>query len=189
MTKEQFMQEMASLLDAYPILKNRHKLARIYYFLENLPEEAISKIIMDIGDASKSSPSINDFREASSKWRRDYYAKHGHYYGQEKQVDGRQDFECKRCIDSGIVELYSNEDQAFAFHMRCDCEMGKNSFAKLPMVDKSLKQGFNFKAPELRNFKPLSGLYGELDQKAREWYKIISKSEDHFSSIGYKHDL
>lgn len=188
MTNDQFLQEMSGLLEAFPALKNRYKLNRIFNFCQDLTPDILCVIISKVGDEAKQTPSINDFKTEISKFRRDYYAKHGRYWGQQEIAAQAKEFDCKKCIDSGIVEVCKQHTSEIEFLMRCDCDQGKNSAAKLPFVANELKNGFTFKAPDLENFKPTQSTYGELKKKADAWFEKIKNYEQHFSSLGYKHD-
>lgn len=187
MTNEQFLQEMSGLLEAFPVLKNRYKLNRIYQFCQDLTPDIISGIISKVGDEAKSSPSINDFKSEISRWRREYYAKHGRYWGQKDESQTVKGYDCTKCIDSGIVEVCKQGTTELEFFMRCDCSQGLNSFAKLPVIARELKAGFTFKAPDLENFKPTKSTYGELNEKFKIWAKKLESSENHFKSLGYVH--
>ena len=101
MTKEEFMDLMAGMLEAYPALKNRYKLGRIYDLAKDLPNEVIGHMVTQIGDDAKSCPSINDFKNEISRWKRNYHAKHGRYWGQpEQSAQDLKPFDCLQCIDS-----------------------------------------------------------------------------------------
>jgi len=185
MNKNDFMDEMSGLLEAYPALKNRHKLARIYDLANDLPLDVFGNIVMSIGDDAKSSPSINDFKTEISRWKRNYHSKHGRYWGQQETQETESAFDCLQCIDSGIVEVYSIGG-GFSYHMRCECSQGSKHWATLPQWDKSLRQGFKPQAPDLLNFKPQTVEYGELMKKATIWASKLEKSVKHWHELGYR---
>ena len=185
MTNEQFMNEMTGMLEAFPALKNRYKLSRIYEFAKDLTPDIFCFIVNNIGDEAKNTPSINEFKSAISKWKRDYYAKHGRYFGQSEMEHKESTFDCLQCIDSGIVEVYSIGG-GFAHHMRCNCAQGGRHWAILPQWDKSLRQAFAPQAPDLNNFKPQTAEYGELMKKATIWANKLEKSIKHWHELGYR---
>jgi hypothetical protein len=184
MTNEQFLQEMTSILEAYPALKNRYKLGRIYELAQGVPQNVLAKIICDVGDAAKNTPSINEFKDAISKWKREYYNKNGRYFDQPAEVIKAQEFECNNCIDSGIVEVYSVGKTELSHHMRCDCEHGKKHWAVLPCFDKALRQAFYTKAPALDNFKPSEEI--GLHEKFLNFKEKLRPSEKHWLDLGYR---
>lgn len=184
MTNEQFMNEMTGMLEAFPALKNRYKLSRIYDFAKDLTPDIFCFLVNQIGDEAKNTPSINDFNAAISKWKREYYSKHGRYFGQVEMEHRESIFECLQCIDSGIVELFTNNK--FSHYIRCNCEQGNKHWAKMPQWDKDLRQAFYPQAPGLQNFKPSKAEYGELLELANIWANKLSKSENYWNKLGYK---
>lgn len=176
------MDEMTGVLEAFPALKNKYKLQRIYDLAQDLPLDVFGYIVVKIADDAKSSPSINDFKDQISRWRREYYAKYGRYYGQPEQ-EVKTGFDCEQCIDSGIIELFV--DGKFSHHIRCNCEQGQKHWAKIPQWDKDLRQAFFPKAPTLSNFKPSSKEFGEFLMLAENWAKKIRTSENYWKQLGY----
>jgi hypothetical protein len=185
MTKDEFYEEIKPIAEAFPALKNRFKLQRIYDLAHDIPLDTFAFIVMKIGDDAKTSPSINDFKEHISKWKREYYAKTGRYWGQTEQFEKESTFECLQCIDSGIVELFSIGG-GFSHHMRCDCAQGSKHWALMPQWDRALRQAFKPQAPDLLNFKPTTLEYGELMKKAEIWANKLEKSIKHWHELGYR---
>lgn len=183
-SKQEFMNEMAYLLDVFPALKNRTKLERIYNCFERIPLSAVAEILERVGDDAKHAPSISEFKEAAGRWRRDYHAKHGHYYGETKKENAGITY-CDQCGDSGILEIYSVGTEKMNYHMRCTCHEGKKHWALLPEWDKSLRQAFYTKAPALENFKPVSGEYGEIMKKYYLWKDKLNESFEIWSKMGF----
>lgn len=186
LSNNEFLTEINGLIEAFPSLKNRARLARIYFFLQSLPQEAAKKIIQDVGDSAKSTPTPNDFREMVSVWKKSYYAKHGNYYGAEK-IENKEAYFCTICNDAGVVELYPHGKETMSHHMRCGCIEGLKHWSRLPEFDKALKQGFRVVAPALTNFKPTNGSYGEILEKYKTWRSVLNKSENHWKLLGYEH--
>ena len=185
-SNEQFLSEIAPLIEAFPSLKNRAKLERIYFFLSGLPFEAARTVILQVGDHAKSTPTPNEFRELAVRWKNSYYAKHGNYYGVEK-IENQEITFCEVCKDAGIIELIPHGKTEISHHMRCYCEFGLKHFARLPVFDKGLKQGFRTNAPALENFKPTKGELNEIWTKFGIWKGLLEKSEIHWKNLGYKH--
>lgn len=185
-SNEQFLKEISPLIDVFPSMKNRTRLERIYSFISELPLDAAKNIINQIGDTAKSAPTPSEFREQASIWKRNYYAKHGNYYGKEK-IENQDITFCWQCQDSGILEMTPIGETVLSHHMRCECEFGSNHWAKLPQFAKALRQGFTVSGPHISRFKPASGEYDAINKKYKEWKAFLSSSENHWKNLGYIH--
>lgn len=188
-----FARIMDDLASVWPnMLKEVKRIDRIKSIARFLPVEAFEEIANELLDSSWKMPLPTDFDKLAKDWKHSFFQKNGFYYG----FDGRQsEIEnlCEYCFDCGVIKIKQHTGD-FLQLMRCDCEKGKFSPAKLPAWDNELKSIYIKTAINPKWFNPNIISTDDLDKmniktklKFDEWQEVIKKSEKHWSDLGYVH--
>jgi len=192
---EEFLTEMTGLIERFPSLKNRSLLSRIHSILMNISSEGAREVIVEISDGAKGVPTPNDFKEHARTWRSKFFHKNGYYYGFEPIDSQETNVKCEFCFDCGIVKVKHNVPDDFIQLMRCNCEAGLRSSAALPPYNNDARHVFVRVAlnpawfnPNISTTDDLDKMGSKLLQKHDTWRVIISKSENYWKGLGYKHD-
>lgn len=194
MKREQFAQVAQDFFECYPNLKIKAKLERIYHVCKDLDSKSMTEVFNQIIDSSKGIPTPDEVRNSVNAWKRNYYMKHGHWYGHERDVSPGMENDCQKCNDLGVVRACHHDSDHNYLLFRCNCNHGKSNLAQLPEWDNNLGGAYKKTPCPLDWFKPelVEGevQYGKLLDLFHKWKGRVQNSEKHWSDLGFpKRDL
>jgi hypothetical protein len=193
MELKDFTQQMNRMTSTWTSITNVDRMPRYYRVVKELPLEALKEIVDRLLDSSTKMPLPKDFMDQASEWRKNYFNTNGHVYGTEKGFVEADQIGCKVCFDCGIMKIEHHQPSEFKQLMRCSCEKGSVSMAKMPQWSHDVAAAFKKVAIDPKWFNPhanetedLINSEKKLYAKVMAWRSIVEKSEIYWDSMGYK---
>lgn len=189
-----FTKQMNRMTSTWQGITNVDRMPRYYRVMKDLPLEAMKEIVDRLLDSSTKMPLPKDFMDSASEWRKTYFLKYGHTFGTEK-IGSHDDtaIECEICFDCGITKIEHLTPSSFKGLMRCSCAAGKKSTALIPQWSNDVAGAFKRVAIDPKWFNPhanetesLIDSEKRVFNKVMEWKRILTKSENYWSELGYK---
>lgn len=182
--KQIFLKNFEALIDAFPQLKVKTKIDRIFWFVRDLPEKGMVEIFNIVLDTFRATPTPSDFNDAAKAWR-----KRNNYFSNVEISDPEEIKICQYCRNSGVVRIVHLSNSEIDHLMRCNCfESWRSEHMKFPQFDYALKQVYKIGPCPLEWFKPndknLNGK--EFEKLQLKYFSKIKNAEKYWADLGFK---
>ena len=182
--KQIFSQCIGPLLEAFPPLKTKTKLDRIFWFVRDLPERAMKEIFDTLIDASRVTPTPIEIDTLARAWRKRHNFYPSIHAGEQVEIKT-----CQYCRDSGVVRIQHLSNQEVDHLMRCNCfESWRSEHMKFPQFEYQLKQVYKVTPCPIEWFKP-----SDKNPNGKEFFELldvyklkIKNAEKYWADLGFK---